>query len=510
MLKLAEIFQDGMILQRGQKIRIWGQSDEKRSLEVFLNGENLGTFLVNKGSFSFFLPSQDAKENAVLRIGEVTLKNVDFGDVFLAGGQSNMEFILKYDASYCSGEIPGEDEHLRNFTVGQYEFEGEKEEGLVKGEIWDRWISLKKENCSYISAVGLYFAMKLRSDLKIPIGILACNFGGSKASSWVKKEDLKGDLEIYIQEYEDGLKKIDIPQYLAIKKNMREGSNDPGNAKIMDGIMYGGEKLAEAFKVIGEQFAKFGKDPQEFQKMMAFNSQIGPIDKNRPEGLFDVMLSPVIGFNLKGVLFYQGESDDYHGDLYQQLFTALINRWRKEWGQELPFFFVQLAPFGTWMMSDGKKFPLVRKAQEEVFKTVKDVYMVSSSDVGDLKDIHPKLKKPLGERLALAAEHNLYHLPVSWLAPQGISFSKEGKILTIAFANGEGLYLKGEILNGLELMIGGEVVQPVKTEIKEDKLLLTLKEENEGEVKISFAQTDYYQVNLYNKAGLPCFPFVLK
>ncbi|MCI2068852.1 MAG: sialate O-acetylesterase [Bacilli bacterium] len=510
MIKLAEVFQDGMILQRGRMVRIWGESSSKEEISVFLNKEKLMSFKIPKGPFSFFLPPQEAKENASLQIGEITLKNVDFGDIYLAGGQSNMEFWLRYDFDYNHGFIPEEDKHLRNFTLGQYEFEGEKEEGLVKGVIWDKWVNLEKDNCQYMSAVALYFAMKLRKDLKVPIGILSCNFGGSKASSWVKKGDLKGDLEVYIKEYEDGLKKMDIPSYLKMKKEMRAGMSDSLSQKMLDGMMLGGEKMAEAFKMMQENAIENHQDPAEIQKRMAVYSQIGPLDKNRPEGLYDTMLSKIKGFSLKGVLFYQGESDDYHGELYQELFTALIKRWRLEWEEELPFFFVQLAPFGTWMGNNGKKFPLVRKCQEEVFKSVKGTYMISSSDVGDLNDIHPKKKKPLGERLALAAENNLYGFKVEWLAPKGVSFTRNGEVLEVSFTDGKGLYFKGEEVNGLEIFLDGRKIKPLKEEIKDDKLIIILPFKAEGKIRLEFAQQDYYQVNLYNRAGLPCFPFVLE
>ena len=235
MITLARPFQSGMTLQRGKKIKIWGRSDCEQTVCAYLNGKKLSEFSLSAGDFAIYLPPQEAAEGAVLEIGGVRLENVDIGEVWLAGGQSNMEFALACDFDGADTISRADDVHLRQYTVGRYLYVGEREENPKKEPYFDRWISFGREGAPFFSAVGAYFARELRAKLGVPVALLACNLGGTPALAWIDRRIWERD-----------------------------------------------------------------------EELCACAAQLGDISG----ALYDTMVSEVSGFTARGVLWYQGESDD--------------------------------------------------------------------------------------------------------------------------------------------------------------------------------------------------------
>ncbi len=518
-IQLGRIFTDGMILQCEKPVKIWGSSQEKTELPVLINGTEIKRICVDKGAFSFVLPPQEAQENAVLQIGDLILRNVDFGEVFLAGGQSNMEFLLKYDVSLEKELEHAEDAHLRYYEVGKYQFLGEREEGIVSDPDWDCWKTGSRENIPQFSAVAWHFAKEMRKTFRIPVGIVSCNYGGTTASSWMDPAELTGELAVYRTEYEEKTKNLDMEEYLKMNRMLRAGMASPESKKVMSAILYGGEKLKammaemqQSMKIQGEGQQNAGTSASEtsedaVQKGRAMMQMTGPHDKNRPGGLYESMLSEVSGYGIRGVLWYQGETDEIHPHIYVQLMGAMIRCWRRDWGEELPFFAVQLAPYGTWMGSNGEKFPILRRQQEIAVQTEKDVFLISSSDVGDASDIHPKQKEPIGHRLALAVRSEIFGEPVQWKAPKLVQGEQVNGRLALQFDHADGMYVNGESVQDLHIFADGKELEITGFEVQGSELLLEIPEIcKETKINVEYACTGYYEVNLYNQAGIPAMP----
>ena len=167
MIKLAKIFQDGMTFQRNKPCKVWGTSSEVKTVTIYMNEKEVAERELPQGDFAFFLPPQEAAQNVTVRIGnDVVLRNVDFGEVWFAGGQSNMEFPMKYDSQFEEMKSSRPDEHLRYYEVAKYSFEGEEEEGLKTPEavvsfiqtMHREYVSRKRnveEDCRYIVRVCL-------------------------------------------------------------------------------------------------------------------------------------------------------------------------------------------------------------------------------------------------------------------------------------------------------------------------------------------------------------------
>lgn len=545
-MKLARVFGDNMVLQRQMPICVWGENEAPQRAEVKLNGIPLCAAELPAGPFTMMIPAQEAMTDATLEIGSLVFHHVDIGEVWVAGGQSNMEFMLQY-TNIGEEVISGADDpHLRCYTVGQYSFAGERELGYKAWNPWDRWLPFTKQNAPEMTAVGIHFAQVLR-EAGIPVGILSCNWGGTSASTWMSRSALAADPEIrcYLTEFEDCVAALDLERYNAVKRLIRPAMAAPETRKVMSAIL------------------KYTLRPGEFEKMMAANPPqqpteapaggaadlsklsiadimaVGPGDPNEPGALYENMMREIIGYSVRGVIWYQGETDESHPDLYDRLFAAMISCWRGDWlarnheQRRLPFLFAQLAPYGTWRGQYGDRFPALRACQARAAKKNPDCHMASISDIGNIYDIHPKEKKLVGQRLALLAKKYVYGEDIFADAPEGIAAERSGDTVTVTFRHGEGLHIVSKDfthyngfpvetiepallppilggVNGLRVLADGKPLAEAVCTAQNGILSITTPELHRAQrIEVRFAQTGFYQVNLYNGAGLPAEPFSL-
>ena len=183
----------------------------------------------------------------------------------------------------------------------------------------------------------------------------------------------------------------------------------------------------------------------------------------------------------------------------------MIRCWRDLWQEELPFLFVQLAPFGQWLACGSENYPTVRESQQWVSKHTANTWMASIGDAGMQWDIHPKDKLPVGHRLALLARGHVYGQPILCDAPEPESAQKQGGQILLRFAHAAGLH---KTCDALQAMVGidasGESREITTARIENDTLILP---DCEDICALAFARTGYYEVNLYNAAGIPAKPF---
>lgn len=536
-MQLARVFSNDMVLQRRTPILIWGESEKSERIEIKINKSAVCTAEVAKGAFSFLIPAQEAAEDVLLEIGDICLEHVDIGEVWVAGGQSNMEFMLQYTEGGEEEISSAADQHLRTYTVGQYSFAGEREAGYKAWNPWDRWLTYVPEHAPELPATAVYFAKELRRS-GIPVGIISCNWGGTSASAWMKKERLSEDngLKVYMDEFEDIVSKLDLKRYQTVKDKIRPMMASPQSRKSMSMMLKNTFQPDEWKKMMSAQLTQ-----EEGQPSMEEVMAVGPGDPNEPGTLFENMVQEIAGYSVRGVIWYQGETDENKAERYARLFSELIHCWREEWKKKnaaagkMPFLFVQLAPYGTWMGNSNENYPVLRRQQEQVSITVPDTYMANISDIGNVYDIHPKNKRPVGERLALLAKKYVYgEEEILADAPEADQAEKEGDTLAIRFTNGRGLHIKDvdfssyngfackdidekllppilSGVNGLKVLADGKILVKAVCRTEENRLLIRADElQDAKELCVEFAQTGFYQVNLYNEAEIPAKPFTVK
>ncbi len=228
----------------------------------------------------------------------------------------------------------------------------------------------------------------------------------------------------------------------------------------------------------------------------------------RPSGLYETMLKTIVPYTVSGVIWYQGETDEARADLYEELLHAMIVNWRDLWHEELPFILVQLASFEY--MVEPLDFVPIRAIQEKLTKTMYKVWLICSMDVGMQYDIHPKNKRPIGERLSLQALSKVYGYPILADSPSVEGCKRNGSTICVRFANtGEGLECRGDQPQTVEVKINDILVNNTKVNVHDNVMLISSPElETENPVTVEFCQHPYCEDNVYNSAGLPVLPFV--
>ncbi len=514
--RLAEIFQSGMMFQRDKEIVLWGEAAPGTTVHAAFRREGCaenaspslrGNSIADPGGrFLIRLPRQKAGEGYQLSVtfdsgntGSVMLENICFGDLWLAGGQSNMEFFLKYDRDWKATRKLPRNPRIRMYNVPQRAFEGHTTHNKTGYGYWFDDSNDQALEC--FSAPAYSFARNLQPQIDVPVGIIGCNWGGSTASAWVPEEALRTPpLDLYLKEYEDAIPDI-TPEKLARDSLAAWAFEDSAqHGSDFEPLLYGRDRDWQL-----RYMETHAGDPV---------IPMGPYHFNRPGGLYHTMLSTLIPLSIKGVLWYQGESDA--GDrafMYDKLLTALIKCWRAQWHDDLPFLIVQLAPFGMWLDCDNQDYAVVREKQAFVAENVPDVYMAGIMDLGSYYDIHPKEKMEVGRRLALLARGHVYgEKNLLCDAPRAVSaiLLENGQIL-IRFRHGDGLTI-GYQPSDWNIRIGGQNFPPEQITAEGEHLILTLPD-TAPEVKypchVSLGWADYANIHIKNRAGLSALPFQL-
>lgn len=511
MLNLALVFQNHMVLQRDKEISLWGIADRKAEINILVQEKVYSGCADEKGNWKIVVGPLEASFDETITIScadeKIILSDVQIGDVWLAGGQSNMEFFMRYDADFEQEKNVCNNPNIRFFDYPEVSYVGQIDEADYRKN-FAKWRKADSDNLEWFSAVGYYFAKELYFNQNVPVGIIGCNWGGTPACAWMDEESIiKGKGDVFLQDYARDTQELNLDAY------NRAFAGNPGNWKLdplsdpFSDLLMRGLRLEEAIERITGQAPDFSQ-----MDMSALMPSIGPKYERRPCGLYESMLKPLVPYGIKGFIYYQGETDgDTHPECYETLFPELINCWRGLWNESLPFLFVQLAPFGKWMTCDGKPYAIIREAQQKTADTVENTGMAVITDVGMEWDIHPKKKQPVGYRLALQAENKVYGQNVLCEAPTLSNAHIEGDMLVLTFENtGEGLYVLSDegTITGIKVLNGDEEIDlfKAKVETKADKLFISNINMPGTDGQVVIGPGSFYSVNLYNSAGIPARP----
>lgn len=497
-LKTAIIFKDYMVIQREKPFVIWGTGKPGQEVTVSIQGKTGRAHILPDGTWKAVLPALHTSDEELLSIStedeSLTFQKVAVGEVWLAGGQSNMEFHMRYDADKASELSDCKNANIRFFDFPEISYP----EQLTDFDYsrFGYWRTCDEENLEYFSAVGYYFAKRLQNELTIPVGIIGCNYGGSPSCAWLSEETVQKTGPVWLEEFKNGLAGIDIESYKKeFRSNPMNDRSDPFSDPFGEMMLY---PTTREF-----QLELMSRAPADY------GGTKGPYDPWRPCGLFETMLKPLVPYGIRGFLWYQGESDDAHAELYKNMLTALINEWRGLWREQLPFLLVQLAPFEAWLDCHGTHFPELRSHQEQVADNLPDVYMASIGDVGMRYDIHPKKKQPVGTRLALLALGHVYKKDIVCDAPRAAMISGNDEVV-IEFEHAKNLSCGSDSINALSVYGDGQPIDDFTARLDGSCIILSGSEISQAQqIRVSFAKTDYYEVNLYNEAGIPAVPFEL-
>lgn len=505
-LQLALIFGEHAVLQRNEPIPIWGRSVRDDTVTVTLGNRTESSRALN-GEWKVVFPAMEAAENVRLEISsaitgeKITFYDIAVGEVWLAGGQSNMEFLLKYDE--CAEEMYAdpEDTKLRFFRYPTANFVGCIEKDVYPDDgFWRSWTS--EQNRKMFSAPAAYMGRKLREVLGVPIGFVGVNWGGTPAAAWTSMEDIEANpaLKPVLKWYEESYETINLRKYYEASNKPVAEPTDEEKAR-MDRFMLGYGFMDD---ITPPPPLPTGYSPYI----------IGPRSAVRPAGLYENMLSKIAPYAVRGVIWYQGEDDDFRSwySFYDESIKTLIKSWRKLWNKELPFLQVELAPFKGRGITGAKEYYTMRTKQRKVMDDLSNVHNICIMDSGDEYNIHVRKKKPVGERLALLARKYVYSEEnILADSPRCIGSVHDGNSVRISFENaGDSLELRGDIDSVLNVIVDGEKTT-ANANVTGNELILTSDAFCGGEkIEIRFCEQNYCVDPLFNSAGLPAFPFKIE
>ncbi|MFA6293093.1 MAG: sialate O-acetylesterase [Victivallales bacterium] len=481
-VQLPPVIGSNMVVQSGEPLNFWGWADAGEKVTIKQGGLTLASAegFGKEKPWRVQLPDQKPGPIADIEVSasnKITLTNVLAGEVWLCSGQSNMVFTLK-DGPWCGyGGVLDADKEIAAATDNQIR--------IFQGS----WQICSPETAPKFSAVAYFFGRHLRSELQMPVGLIVAAAGGTAAELWTPKRTLEGDPEFEtlhakgkaLQDEFGAKQREDHNDYVQWKKQVAEAT-----AK--------GEKrpVRPATRLTEEQ-------TREFTRLMPYvNAGF----------LYQRDIRPLVPFNIKGAIWYQGESNADRGEKYKALMTHLIQGWREDWGKPFPFILVSLAGFSKpepWTAPNPGSFPLVREAQIKVAENVPASGVISAVDVGDAGNIHPKNKQTVGQRTAFWALGHVYGKKLISDGPKvgRVAFA-QGKAVVSFSENAEGLTLKGP--GGFELAGADQKFFPAKAEIKGESLEVTAPEVA-NPAALRYAFKNFPECTVYNGAGLPALPF---
>ncbi len=460
-VELPGIISSNMVLQRDVDLPIWGFGDDGEKVTVTFLDKKVST-VVKDGAWMVKLPPAKAGGPFTMTVegkDKIEMDNILVGEVWLCSGQSNMEWQVQGSTGWAEEKKDATNPNLRLFTPPKDPKKTALYSSLktVKG----RWKECNPVAAGTFSGVAYFFGKSLQKTLNVPVGLINSSVGGTVIESWMSAEALSLSKE-------NGLNELAAKSY--------------------------SEYLAKV-KANNEKVAAWRKEKEAGEKkpVPTVNSQ---------NILYNMMIAPLIPYPLKGVLWYQGESNR-DANKYRAMMPELIRSWRREWNNEFPFFMVQL----PYCSSKGWDYTNIREVQFQTVQNTPKTAIAVTTDVGDKEAVHPPNKKPVGERLALCARALAYGEKIEYSGPFYDKMKVDGDKIILSFTHvGKGLEAKGDVLRGFNIAGADGVFQKGDADIVGDTVVVKNSAISKpAAVRYGFeASTD---VNLYNKDGLPASPF---
>lgn len=618
-IRLPKLISDGVVLQRNEKVKIWGWAAPEESIQLEFKAKKYTAKADENGNWSIQLPTQKAGgpyEMSFKGTNEIRVKDILFGDVWICSGQSNMELPMeRLKEKYGEVIKNAKNSNIRQFLVpDKYDFNKEQLD-VDSGN----WVSADPKTVLEFSGVAYFFAKAVYEKQQVPIGLINSALGGSPIESWLSDEALKAFPEAYqesqkfknpayIQEIESDDKKRNDDWYEMVNKNdlgvyhhwdladtfdndweqmgipgywadsslgnvngvvwFRKEIEVPKSMVGKPAKLFMGRIVDQDFIYVNDQligttsyqypprrydvkadvlkegkntisirvinnsgrggfiedkpyFLAVGKDTIDLKGKWKFKlgAEMKPLKgptfiRWKPEGLYNAMIAPLTNLKIKGVLWYQGESNAGNPKLYAKTLPALIENWRTKWGQgNFPFLYVQLPNYmETYPEPRESNWAVLRQTQLESLK-VPNTAMAVAIDLGEWNDIHPLNKEDVGNRLALLARKIAYgekNLNASSPMPAKSVFEKDKVI--ISFKNtGKGLVVKnGAELQSFAISNDGKSFVWAKAKITGDSVEVW-NENVKDPIAVRYAwDNNPADANLFSKEGLPSTPFEVK
>ena len=467
---LPRIFTDHMVLQRGMPVHLWGTAQPGENVTAAFRDELRRTTADKSGLWSMSFPAGPAGGPFVLTVAssnKIRLEDILVGDVWVGSGQSNMEMEMK-DVAQGAAEIAASaNPSIRLFHVPHL-----ISDYPVTDLTDSPWAVCGPDTIPHFSAAAYFFARHIQKQEKVPIGLIVSSWGGTPADAWTSLPALSADPSL-------------LPVFTEWDKVMQAQPD-----YLRQNLLW----QAATAKAAAE-----GKPAPPKPLLPKYGNSW------QPAALFNGMIAPLTPFPIRGVIWYQGESNasPERAPLYAHLFQTLILDWRKAWNQnDMPFLFVQLANFKAGPHS---AWPALRDAQKQAL-SLPNTGMAVTIDIGNPNNIHPTDKQDVGLRLALAADALVYGHKVEYSGPLYSRAAPENGAMRVWFDHAGNLTAKGGALAGFEIAGADRVFVAASARIEKDSVVVS-NPAVPAPVHVRYGWADDPHCNLYNGDGLPASPF---
>jgi len=483
-VSLPKILTSHMVVQREMPVHVWGSAAPGEPVSVSFRGETRTVKAGALGRWSVFLgpggaggPFQmvikgvpTAMDGSAAPEQTITLDDVLVGDVWVASGQSNMQFRMS-QAATAAADLPHAGiDHIRLLEVKNRASEYPLED--LAGVTLDGWTASTPETAKNFSAVAWYFARDIEQKEHVPVGVIDSTWGGTVVESWTRLTALGEDAAL-------------APLFVSRGKMIERQA---------DNLLEEAEQAKEiaTAKAAGKPIPSFPWHP--LLEMWA------------PGQLYNGMIAPLTKMPIRGVIWYQGESNSAleRAPLYHRIFRTMIEDWRKQWGEgDFPFLFVQISNFKS---GPGEDWAALREQQVKTLE-LRNTAMAVTIDLGDPDNVHPTDKVDVGDRLARTARAVSYGEAVEYQGPVFRQATPEGSSLRVWFDHARGLNFKNGAATGFE--VAGVDGKWAAATAKIDGTSLVVSSPDIAEpVAVRYGWANSPECHLYNSEGLPASPFV--
>jgi len=465
---LPSFLSDHMLVQRDRPVRVWGLAGPDEAVRAEFRGASASTHANAWGEWQLFLPPGGAGGPFTLTVSarnRIEIHDVLVGDLWLASGQSNMEFPLVRASGGEQAVASAHDPSLRVLRIEKTVSDYPREDTGNSG-----WAAESPERVKDFSAVAWYFGHELRDREQVPIGLIDASWGGTPGEAWISPQTLGSERA--------------LQPVFADRASMVSGHQHDQRLAAWE------QRQIDAAKAAGKTPPGFPWHP--------------PLNTWAPGALYNAMIAPLTRLPIKGVIWYQGEANTglERAPHYADVFRALIDDWRLQWRQSgLPFLFVQLANFTSGPHED---WATVREAQRAALDLA-HTGMAVTIDIGNPDDVHPLDKKSVGHRLALAARHRVYGESLEDSGPTLLDVARVGSSLRLRFSHADGLKTVGT-LDAFEIAGSDGHYAKASARIDGDSIIVQAADVTQPEA-VRYAWANAPHATLFNAAGLPASPF---
>lgn len=481
-LSVASLFSDHMVIQQGQTLKVWGWGDASRTVTVQLGAHTQQATVSDDGRWSLQIAPPSDVGPHVLQIGDgqtsLTINDVLVGEVWLCSGQSNMAMTVSRAQDFETEQAAADLPQIRMFHVASAH--ASEPQATCRGE----WTVCAPDTVGRFSATAFFFGRRLHSELNVPVGLINSSVGGTSVESWTSLPAQTAVAAIQ-------------PRLKAWQQSDAEFDEAAAQARF--------DKALARWTKDAQQARESGKRVPRRPKLAARPRE----DRNYPASLFNGKIHPLIGYSLRGAVWYQGENSSGRGfaHLYGPQLTTLVRDWRARWGADFPFAWVQLPNYRA-----AQKEPVEPNGwtlvQEGMLQTLAEPHtgMAITLDVGEARDIHPKNKQAVGYRLAQWALADVYH---GDLIPMGPIYRDHvianGKV-TITFDHAAGLMSTTDKVQGFAIC-GADRKFVWADAVIDGTQVIVSSEAVPEPVAVRYAWAANPVFSLYNKAKIPASPF---